>query len=306
MKRMKCLLVMTVSIGVLSIVGCGSSPTQPLSLPPSSDELVGTWIRSDGEIEVIFNPDGTDGTYIIRYFDLGGGVRGEWWLEGNKLTMTTYFSCIGSLDPIPFSSDSDRCSGALQGAGHITWPISISGNRLNIGWGSATEGSSGRRRETNYLGTFFLFQGTWLQADSLWQGAVTTDERIPITQVVKNICGGGRDVTLDGHVRISNRVSKVDKNGHVFVRSFTGSPEITGVDEEGGKYRSEFIPGQGNTDTFRANIGDTKTVEQTIKTIGPYRPKVLSVKIMFQVTITANGETNSTAHLSPSICYRNP
>ena len=43
---------------------------------------------------------------------------------------------------------------------------------------------------------------------------------------MKNFCGGGGDVTFEGHVHIKNRVAKVDEDGHVLVRSFTGSPDI--------------------------------------------------------------------------------
>ena len=143
---MKWLLVMTVSIGVLSIVGCGSSPTEP---PPSSDELLGTWIKSNGELELIFNPDET---YIKRYVGMGGRYEGKWWLEGNKLTMTAYFLCI-SFDPISFGSSG--CSRAPQGDGHLTWTISVFENRLNfIGSGLGTD-EHGRRR------AFTHFKGTW-------------------------------------------------------------------------------------------------------------------------------------------------
>ena len=99
MKWMKWLFVMSLSAGMLSLVGCGDddSPTAP-----STADLIGIWSGAGGDLNFTFN---SDGSFEVRSRDGELYDRGTWTLEGSKLTLSSTEN--GTQDELTVSISKD-------------------------------------------------------------------------------------------------------------------------------------------------------------------------------------------------------
>lgn len=128
---------------------------------------------------------------------------------------------------------------------------------------------------------------------------VTTNETIPFTGTLTNLCNGDQ-VTFQGNMHVVNHVT-TDSSGGTHVRTHVNYQDVTGTGIPSGL---NYRVGTTTNETVNDNDGPQSevTVIQTIKLITQGPTQNFFLRIVFHITINANGETTSTVEETSVEC----
>lgn len=119
---------------------------------------------------------------------------------------------------------------------------------------------------------------------------VTTNETIPFTSTLTNTCNGDQ-VTFQGNMHVTNHTT-ADASGGFHLRTHTNYQDVTGTGAPSGlNYRVGTTSNQTTNDPDGAQ--SEMTVIQTIKLISQGSALNYFIRVVFHITINANGETTS-------------
>jgi TRAP-type uncharacterized transport system substrate-binding protein len=130
----------------------------------------------------------------------------------------------------------------------------------------------------------------------------TTNEELPISGSVLNICNGDT-VTYQGTVHVVNTVTN-DASGGFHLKTHSNYQDVTGTGSPSGlTYRVRTTINE----TVNDNDGPQfeTTVIQTVKLISQGSAPNLFLHVVMHVTINANGQTTSTVNEVTAACRGN-
>ena len=119
----------------------------------------------------------------------------------------------------------------------------------------------------------------------------TTSETIPFTGTLTNLCNGDQ-VTFQGNMHVTNHMT-TDSSGGTHLRTHVNYQDVSGTGFPSGL---NYRVGTTSNETVNDNDGPQSevTVIQTVKLITQGPAQNFFLRIVFHITINANGETTST------------
>ncbi|HEX8285768.1 MAG TPA: hypothetical protein VF588_20595 [Pyrinomonadaceae bacterium] len=142
---------------------------------------------------------------------------------------------------------------------------------------------------------FIAFAGTYASA----RAATTTNENIPFTDTRVNTCNGDL-VTFQGTMHVTNTVT-IDASGGFHLKTHVNYQDVSGVGAPSGL---PYRVGTTTNEVLNDNDGPQSeaTVIQTVKLISQGPAPNFFLRLVFHVTINANGQTTSTVTESSIEC----
>ena len=118
----------------------------------------------------------------------------------------------------------------------------------------------------------------------------TTSENVPFTSTLLNPCNGDL-ITFQGTLHITNTLT-TDAGGGTHLKTHVNYQDVTGTGTPSGlNYRIGTVANESLNDNEEGQLDNT--VIQTLKLIAPGTALNYFTRLVFHVTINANGQTTS-------------